>query len=404
MHFSLHSRKTLFLSLMLIFVASLTLFVTARTGARAANPPSGSASWTMFGYNAAHTGYNPLETTISPSNVSQLTSDWAVATSDSEASSPVEANGTVYVAADKLYAINSSTGSTLWTLALPFTVSPTTPAVVNGIVYVARSGTLYALNAATGATIWTASVPPVNGFDTSPVVAGGLVYIGMKNGKLRAYTAATGKQRWTAQMAGGDMQGGPAVANGIVYSDAGTTMYALGAKTGATKWSFTAGSGIGNTPTVANGLVYFGTGGTTPTFYALNASAGTQVWSLQESQETTDFFEGIAVAKGIAYIPTFDGHLFAVNALTGVQDWTAYLGNNILTAATVANGVVYVGISAGTIGQNAMFGFDAGKGTQLWASSLAQPSFYSALIVVNGMVIVGAQNEVISFHLPGTAR
>ena len=356
----------------------------------------------MFGYNAAHTGYNPLETTISSSNVSQLTPGWAVATG--ETSSPVEANGIVYIAADKLYAINSSTGSTLWTLALPFTVSPTTPAVVNGVVYVARSGTLYALNAATGATIWTASVPPVNGFDTSPVVTGELVYIGMKNGKLRAYTAATGKQHWTAQTAGGDMQGGPAVANGTVYSYAGTTMYALDAKTGVTKWTFTASSGIGSTPTVANGLVYFGTGGTTPTFYALNASTGTQVWSLQESQDTTDFFEGIAVAKGIAYIPTFDGHLFAVNALTGAQDWTVNLGNNTLTAASVANGVVYVGLSSGPSGQNAMFGFNAATGTQLWASSLAQPSFYSALIVVNGMVFVGAQNEVISFHLPGTAQ
>jgi eukaryotic-like serine/threonine-protein kinase len=406
MHFSLRSKISIAISLLLIFVVGLTLFVSARSGVRAANLQSGSADWKMFGYNAAHTGYNPLETTITPSNVSQLTPAWQVATG--ETSSPVEANGIVYVAADKLYAINASTGATVWTLTLPFTVSPTTPTVINGVIYVDRSGTLYALNAATGAAIWTAAVPPVNGFDTSPVVAGGLVYVGMKNSKLRAYDAATGKPHWTVQMVGGNMQGGPAVANGIVYTDAGTMMYALDAKTGATKWTFTASAGTGFTPTVANGLVYFGTGGSTPTFYALNASTGALVWSFQENRDTADFFEGIAVAHGIAYIPTFDGYLYSVDALTGAQRWTVYLkidsGTNLLTAATVANGVVYIGDTSSPIGQNSLFAFDSGTGTQLWSSSFVQVSFYSALVVENGRVFVGATNEVVSFHLPGTTH
>ena len=37
-----------------------------------------AADWTQFGYDAAHTGVNPAETLISPSNVASLVTKYSV--------------------------------------------------------------------------------------------------------------------------------------------------------------------------------------------------------------------------------------------------------------------------------------------------------------------------------------
>ena len=76
---------------------------------------------------------------------------------------------------------------------------------------------MYAFNATTGETLWTA---PTGGSESSPVVAGSVVYIGSGN-NFYALDATTGATLWTAiGPPGGDLGelfGPPAAGNGIVY-------------------------------------------------------------------------------------------------------------------------------------------------------------------------------------------
>ena len=93
--------------------------------------------------------------------------------------------------------------------------------------------------------------------DSSPAVAGGLVYVGSDDYKLYALHAVTGARKWS-YITGNWIFSSPAVANGVVYiGSTDEKLYALDAVTGALKWSYTTGSGS-SSPAVANGVVYVG--------------------------------------------------------------------------------------------------------------------------------------------------
>jgi serine/threonine protein kinase len=78
---------------------------------------------------------------------------WAFSTSDEVSSSPVVANGVVYVGSDDkyVYAIDAATGLAKWTFRTEGKVT-TAPVAVDGVLYVGSGdGSVYALDAATGA-------------------------------------------------------------------------------------------------------------------------------------------------------------------------------------------------------------------------------------------------------------
>ncbi len=106
----------------------------------------------MFGFDAAHTHNNPYEHTLSPANASQLKPLWSFPTGGEVLSSPVIADGMVYVGSrdKRLYAFDATCRNAcqpLWSFL-------------------------------TGSDIYS-----------SPAVAGGMVYIGSDDGKFYAFDA-----------------------------------------------------------------------------------------------------------------------------------------------------------------------------------------------------------------------
>src|SRR5262249_29812300 len=73
----------------------------------------------MFGFDAGHTRSNPYERVLNVTNVSRLGLKWATPTGSAISSSPVVANGVVYVGSDdhKLYAFDAATGGQRWVSA-----------------------------------------------------------------------------------------------------------------------------------------------------------------------------------------------------------------------------------------------------------------------------------------------
>ena len=79
---------------------------------------------------------------------------------------------------------------------------------------------------------------------SSPAVAGGLVYVGSADHKLYALDAVTGARKWSYTTGGPITYSSPAVANGVVYVGSfygDDKLYALDAVTRALKWSYTTG-------------------------------------------------------------------------------------------------------------------------------------------------------------------
>lgn len=367
----------------------------------------------MFGFNAQHSGFNPYESTLNPSNVSRLTQAWlSDAIGENYFSSPVVSGGLVYAGtyAGQLYAIDISTGHVRWTsnAASSSTSSNiSTPAVINGMVYIClQDRRLYAFDAQNGQLRWVS--PSGDVADSSPIVADGVVYV-TGNGSVSAFDAVTGRLRWASAPIGSSYPP-VAVANGVVYvsisgQGAGTgRVAALNAASGQTLWvsDLINGRGIdiNSAPTVANGLVYIGAGN--GGVAAFDAASGHVRWVTPATTGSTG--SSPEVANGVVYIS--EDKIYAFNATTGASLWTsdaigAYNGDS----PVIANGVLYVCTSA-TNGAyvGSLYALNASTGHTLWASSPTQGQIFTTPAVANGVVYVASgdrDGKIYAFHLPG---
>ncbi|HTY74638.1 MAG TPA: PQQ-binding-like beta-propeller repeat protein [Candidatus Nanoarchaeia archaeon] len=258
-------------------------------------------------------------------------------------SSPAVANGVVYVASETdVYAINAVTGLEIW--QFPTSSVECSPTVVNGVVYIGSFyGFVYALNASNGSLIW--DVQTGGAVSSAPAVVNGIVYTGSKNGYLYALNASTGSEQWSYDTKG-PIYSSPAVNNGIVYvgSESGS-LFALNANNGALIWYFTTSGIIDTSPAVANNMVYFSTRG--GYLYALNAASGAIDWEFLPP--TGPFTAGsyqyssAAVANDILYYGAPDSNVYALNATLGNIYWSFRTGAYVFSSPTIDNGVVYVG-------------------------------------------------------------
>jgi outer membrane protein assembly factor BamB len=243
------------------------------------------------------------------------------------------------------------------------------PAVSDGVVYTASNSGIYALNASNGVELWK-SLSGL-GFDSSPAVVNGILYIGSDN--VYALNATTGAQLWNYST-GSSVFSSPAVVNGIVYVGSSNALYALNAASGTRLWSFPNGYRIFSSPVVVNGFVYFGS--LDNNVYALDASSGVMRWSFSTQDAV---YASPAVADGVLYISSWDGNVYALNANTGVKLWSHAYGAPLAWTPAVANGMVYIlNIEA----------LNASTGVTIW--NYATGGGQSTPAVVNGVVYIGS--------------
>lgn len=268
-------------------------------------------------------------------------------------SSPMVANGLVYVDAFKntkiygrLYALNAKTGAIRWVIkgAGPFS----SPTIVNNILYVGGSqNTFYALNAITGSVLWFKTLNSIPNYITdSPAVVNGVIYIavnGATTATMYALNASTGAILWSTLMGGSVSYSSPAVASSLVYIGAGDgLLYAFNAADGTIDWT---SPNIGNviaSPAVANGMVYIGGNGIgNHMLFAFNAKTGSLIWT---SQTNGNIISSPTEANSVVYVGSMDHNLYAFDALNGTTLWTGATGGSIeFSSPIVANGVVYIG-------------------------------------------------------------
>ena len=92
--------------------------------------------------------------------------------------------------------MNAITGTQLWNYTIGGGIS--SPAVVDGVVYVGSWDNVYALKATDGDKLWDFTLLNGSGadVDSSPTVVGDVVYIGADEGGVYALNATSGAQIW----------------------------------------------------------------------------------------------------------------------------------------------------------------------------------------------------------------
>src|SRR5271167_2391989 len=243
-------------------VFSNLLVATVLTVAASA---SMAEDWPMFGQSPANTASSTVLGNLSISNVNKLQPLWTFTTGGDVSARAAVVLGVAYFPdwAGNIFAVNAFTGALLWKHQLSDyglawgTFSRTSPAVVDGIVYIGTqyvasgpTGWLLAINRFTGKLIWKTQPDPSNPFPVitaSPVVAGGTVYVGMTSNE--EYIAGESSTYICCSVRG--------------------SVVAVDAFTGAIKWQtytvpmgYSGGNVWGSTPVVdaARNTVYVGTG------------------------------------------------------------------------------------------------------------------------------------------------
>jgi outer membrane protein assembly factor BamB len=250
-------------------------------------------AWDQFHYNAAHTGFNPVERVLTRANVRKLRKAWAVKTGGAIEGSVAVARNLVFVGSDNnvLHAYHLD-GREAWSQRLQgdarFVASP---AVAGDTVYGYTSASVVtALDTADGHLRWSRSLSDVVGvFPGSPTTTAGLVYAVPY--ELVALDSA-GSVRWTRPNVGCFLCS-PAVRSGVLFIGGGPAvgrrLLAHDASTGAARWSFRPQAGRSfawsGSPAAAGGRVfqaaYVQRGGTKAySLYALRASSGKRLWKV----------------------------------------------------------------------------------------------------------------------------
>jgi outer membrane protein assembly factor BamB len=200
---------------------------------------------------------------------------WGHESGDAWTSSPTIVEGKLlFGGADGvLYAVDPGTGAVKWRARTNGRIRGT-PAVLDGRVFIgAFDGRVYAFDLQTGGPLWRYETQGATlksadyGFDrrsiqSSPSVAGGVVFIGARDGFLYALDAATGALRWRNNHEVSWVNSSPAVVDGAVYVGSSDAHFvqALDATTGKERWKAKTIGAAWSSPAVTERYVYWGDG------------------------------------------------------------------------------------------------------------------------------------------------
>ncbi len=215
---------------------------------------------------------------------------------------------------------------------------------------------------------------------SSPAVAGGMVFVGVVDGRLVAVDQASGLEKWSFQ-AEGDITSTPTVQGGLVYvGSADHRLYALDMLTGQQSWVFETGEEIVSSPTVVDGTVYFGS--FDQHLYALDASSGEKKWRFKAEEA---IFSSPGVSGGLVFFGCLDGSLYALDQENGKKKWKFETGGEVTSSPLVADGIVYFGSYDGSL-----YALDQNSGQKIWKFDTWYSVFASPFVTGNQVFIVSA--------------
>jgi outer membrane protein assembly factor BamB len=311
-----------------------------------------SIRWPQFGGDPTRTGTEVndsiIDDSIDPAQNILLDPAWRFSAAAGSLTSPAVVQGVAYAgdSADDVYAVNTASGKALWRWRTPSGKAITGAAAVDvtsGSVFVgAADGYLYALST-TGGQLWkyrvAATVPEAPALDpwgkvlvvTAPTATGSWV---------RELNASTGAELWTVSIPG-SVGASPVIGGGMIYvGSSDHELYALSELNGSRIWSFTTGGPVEASAALFYSFVAFGSDD--GNLYVAQAATG----RLLVSMPTTIAARGVVVAGETVIEAGLHGTLVGAR-YSGNIVWSYATGERFSARPALANGTVY---AASTVG------------------------------------------------------
>src|SRR5215475_12012283 len=266
----------------------------------------------------------------------------------------------------------------------------TSPVVAGGLLFLeAGNGAFYAFDRRDWKTRWKIDKKDYDYGVGLSAAANGMVYVGSAEriyfvgeevnyirrrpkASVHAVDALTGAQKWMVPIKGYPTP--IAVADEVVYfGDEDKHLFALNAKDGQEVWRFTASGNIG-TPAIMNGRAFFSDEG--GNLYAVDLKSGQATWKAAIKNKVGAY---LAAYNNMIYYGGKKNGIYAVDALTGQEKWV-YRTTKLCLEPVVANGAVYVACR-----DNTLLAIDAENGQEKWKYKTPRPP-YSHPVVGNGVI------------------
>jgi outer membrane protein assembly factor BamB len=311
---------------------------------------------------------------------------WKFKTAGPIKSSPVIADGVVYVGSSdaNVYAIEN--GKELWQFKTGGDVE-SSPCVLEGSVYVGSSdGFLYALDANSGELRWK--------YETGDKILGGAnwiespdgknkwILVGSYDGILYCVNTTDGNAVWTYET-DNYINGAPAVGDGVaVVGGCDALIHVVSVADGNEIKNIDSGSYIAASAAINKGRVYVGNYDNV--FLCADINAGQIVWQYDESDEP--FYSSPALGDNVIIFGGRDGYLHCVNRANGKKKWTFKALAEIDSSPVICGDKVVVGSEDGRF-----YMIRLSDGEKLWSYETGK-AFTSSPAVAGGLVVVGCDD------------
>ena len=220
------------------------------------------------------------------------------------------------------------------------------------------------------------------GVRSSPVIGGGIVYIGGQS-RVLAFDTDSGERIWERPFSG-PAHGVPALAEGTLYlGTLNKRVIALDARTGRQEWEYVGDSPFPGTVAVLDGVVYAGSRG--GDVHAIDAESGQRLWTVGLDSAAV---APVAVNDGKIFAASNGGVLFIRHSGTGDKRARIRTNSVIVKPPTVGDGRVYLLLDGG------LLAFDSGIREMpgrypaeliwaqlwVWGFPIPSPAGYSGLL------------------------
>lgn len=370
----------------------------AEAAAHAATTTAPRLTWSSWGLSPSRTRVVPREIALRP----PFKRIWAIRSGSLMEYPPVVANGRLYVGTNlgRFLALEAESGEIVWEREFGLCIAAS-PALFEDIVLVSlmdpspckehdpqAPGFLVALDIASGEERWRFEAGVI---ESSPLVVGGVVYIGSWDRRVYAIDARSGVKLWEFET-GDRVKGGASFRDGTVFIGSyDGRVYALDAASGALVWSAAGQLGLAgrgrvySTPALAYGRVFVAN--LDGKVYAYGATSGELIWS----HSTGGFvYSSPAVWEEMVFVGSFDKHFYALDAVTGDMRWRFDAKGPIIGSPTVMDGLVYFSTTKAKT-----FALDARSGEVVWVFPAGE---YSPLITDGQRVYIVGHSRLFAFE------
>src|SRR5258705_9909482 len=183
-----------------------------------------------------------------------------------------------------------------------------TPVIADGMIYIGDSaGTFHAVRLGDGKHVWNKDFAD-SGFAAGAAIEKGLIYVGDVNGIVRCLTANDGKEKWNQKLEGEVYAGPTPNADYVLFTCEAGTLTWLSKKDGKPHKTFHIEAPLRCTPTIAAGCVVLA--GCDSRLHIIDVESGKEIESVEIDAPTGST---AAMRDERAYFGTEGGTVYAIN-------------------------------------------------------------------------------------------